>query len=139
MKISLMALVAGFCLVVGLPLAATAGPTPGGTNSDSDSVEDAFDNCSGLSNAAQKDIDHDGCGDLCDADYDQDGGSGLLDFGVVKSAFGSSSGQPLYDARADMDCDGSVGLLDFGFFKAEFGGAPGPSGLIPSLKNGGCP
>jgi len=139
MKISLMALVAGFCLVVGLPLAATAGPTPGGANSDGDSVENAFDNCSSLSNAAQKDLDHDGCGDLCDGDFDQDGGAGLLDFGVFKSAFGKSSGAPGYDARADMDCDGSVGLLDFGFFKAEFGGAPGPSGLIPSLKSGGCP
>ena len=133
------ALIAGFCLVVGLPLAATAGPTPGGANSDGDSVENAFDNCSSLSNAAQKDFDHDGCGDLCDADFDQDGGCGLLDFGIVKSSFGKSAGQPGYDARADMDCDGAVGLLDFGFLKAEFGTPPGPSGLAGSLKSGGCP
>ena len=45
MKIRLMALVAGFCLVVGLPLAATAGPTPGGTDTDGDDVPDGFDNC----------------------------------------------------------------------------------------------
>lgn len=134
MKISLMALVAGFGLVVGLPLAAMAGPTPGGANSDGDSVENAFDNCTNLSNAAQKDFDHDGCGDLCDGDFDQDGGSGLLDFGIFKATFGKSTGQPGYDARADMDCDGAVGLLDFGLFKAEFGGTAGPSGIPASHK-----
>jgi hypothetical protein len=116
-----------------------AGPTPGGANSDADSVENAFDNCSGLSNAAQKDLDHDGCGDVCDADFDQDGISGILDFGAFKASFGKTSGSPGYDARTDMDCDGTVGILDFGLFKAEFGGAPGPSGLIGSLKSGGCP
>jgi len=139
MKVGLMALVAGFCLVLGLPLAAMAGPTPGGTNSDPDSVEDAFDNCSSTDNGNQKDLDHDGCGDACDADFDQDGGAGLLDFGIFKSTFLKAEGTPGYDARADMDCDGAVGLLDFGLFKAEFLTPPGPSGLPAGAKSGGCP
>ena len=72
MKISLMAVVAGFCLVVGLPLAATAGPTPGGPSAaDGDGIEDFFDNCYLDSNADQKDVDHDGCGDVCDSDCEQ--------------------------------------------------------------------
>ena len=45
MKAGLIALTFGFFLVAGLPLAATAGPTPGGADGDGDTVEDAFDNC----------------------------------------------------------------------------------------------
>jgi hypothetical protein len=133
MKISLMALVAGFCLVVGLPLAATAGPTPGGPNTgDSDSVENAFDNCTAVDNGNQKDVDHDGCGDICDADYNNDGIVGSPDFGIFKATFGLTEGAPNYNPLADHNCDGVVGSPDFGVFKGQFGGVPGPSGL-------GCP
>ena len=66
MKAGLIALTFGFFLVVGLPLAATAGPTPGGADSDGDTVEDAFDNCTAIANPGQEDADHDGCGDVCD-------------------------------------------------------------------------
>jgi len=137
MKVSLMALVAGFCLVVGLPLAAMAGPTPGGANSDGDPIENAFDNCTGVSNANQKDFDHDGCGDACDGDMDpiQDGNSAASDFLIFKAAFGTSEGNPAYNARADMDCDGSVAATDFLLFKAEFGGSSGPSGISNAGRN----
>ena len=67
MKTGLLALTFGFFLVVGLPLLATAGPTPGGADSDGDTVEDAFDNCTSVANAGQEDADHDGCGDVCGA------------------------------------------------------------------------
>jgi hypothetical protein len=130
----LVALVAGFGLVVGLPLAAMAGPTPGGANSDSDTVADAFDNCSAKANQAQKDIDHDGCGDICDGDFNQDGGAGLTDFGIFSASFGKSTGQPGYNPVADMDCDGAVGVVDFGLFSAEFGTTAGPSGIPTSHK-----
>lgn len=140
MRIRWMALVAGFGLVVGLPLAATAGPTPGGADSDGDGVENAFDNCSSVSNIAQKDIDHDGCGDLCDGDFNQDGAGGVPDFAIFKASYGKISGQPGYDARADMNCDGAVGVPDYGIFKPFcFGKTPGPSGIPTSHKSGGCP
>jgi len=142
MKISLMALVAGFCLVVGLPLAAMAGPTPGGSDAgDSDGVENAFDNCSTDVNPDQKDIDHDGCGDVCDADFDQTNGIvGLSDFGIFSGAFGASTGQGNYNPLADMDCNGTVGLSDFGLFSAGFGGVAGPSGVNnPGRDAADCP
>jgi hypothetical protein len=138
MKISLMALVAGFGLVVGLPLAAMAGPTPGGANSDSDSVANAFDNCTSVANPEQKDLDHDGCGDLCDGDFNQDGATGVPDFGIFKASYGKGTGQPGYDARADLNCDGVVGVPDFGIFKAEYGGTPGPSSIPASHKYAYC-
>jgi len=129
MKVKLMALVAGFALAVGLPLAAMAGPTPGGADGDGDGVENAFDNCSTASNATQKDVDHDGCGDTCDGDFDQNGTAGGSDFGAMKLAFGSTTGQPNYNANADMDCNGAVGGSDFGLFKLEFNTTAGPSGI----------
>jgi hypothetical protein len=132
MKVRFTALLAGFCLVVGLPLAAMAGPTPGGPDSETptpDGVEDAFDNCTTRSNADQKDVDHDGCGDRCDGDYDQNGTAGITDFGIIKAAFGATTGQPAYNASADMDCNGAIGITDFGLFKAEFGTTAGPSGV----------
>ena len=46
------------------------GPNP---DTDEDGVEDPFDNCTLVSNAAQKDLDVDGCGDVCDGDFNNNG------------------------------------------------------------------
>jgi hypothetical protein len=143
MKIKLTALVAGFALAVGLPLAAMAGPLPNGTDTDGDGVEDQFDNCSSGTfgvNPTQKDVDHDGCGDSCDADFDQNGSSGLTDFGILKNSFQTSVGNPAYNASADMDCNGAVGLSDFGAFKNEFQTTAGPSGITNAGRDAtACP
>jgi hypothetical protein len=140
MKVKLMALLAGFCLVVGLPLAAMAGPTPGGADSDSDGVENAFDNCSTRPNSTQKDADHDGCGDICDADFDQNGGAGLSDYSILLASFGSTTGQPAYKAPVDMDCNGGIGLSDYSAFLSEFGTTAGPSGITnPGRSAVACP
>ncbi len=135
MKVKLMALAAGFCLVVGLPLAAMAGPTPGGADTDGDGVENAFDNCTNSANPSQKDVDHDGCGDTCDADFDQNGTAALADFGIFKLAYGSNAGQPAYNPAADMDCNGNIGISDFGLFKLEYGTTAGPSGITNAGRN----
>lgn len=128
MKISLMALIAGFCLVVGFPLAATAGPTPGGPNSDADSVENAFDNCVSAPNPEQKDFDHDGCGDVCDCDYNNDTVCNLSDFGIMASCFGhpTAPGDPLYNPAVDCNCDGVCNLTDFVCFSNGFLTTPCP-------------
>jgi hypothetical protein len=137
MKVRFTALLAGFGLVVGLPLAAMAGPTPGGADSDGDGVENAFDNCTnvGGAQADQKDVDHDGCGDRCDGDFDQNGTSGGSDFIILKQAFASSVGQPAYNPSADMDCNGVIGGSDFILFKGEFTTTAGPSGISNSGRN----
>jgi hypothetical protein len=125
--------------VVGLPLAATAGPTPGGASTaDGDGIEDFFDNCYLDPNPEQKDFDHDGCGDVCDSDANNDGTVGGGDFTAFKATFQKSEGQPGYNANFDSNCDGTVGGGDFTAFKGNFQLPSGPSGFPASQKAAGC-
>jgi hypothetical protein len=96
---------------------------------DGDGVGDPLDNCLAEGNPDQRDTNQDGYGNLCDADFDDDGGVGLADFATFKLSFGQSLGSPAYDPDADFDGDGAVGLFDFGVFRSLFGAPPGPSGL----------
>jgi len=164
MKISLMALVVGFCLVAGLPLTATAGPTPGGpVGTDGDGLEDYFDNCYKIANPDQKDTDHDGCGNACDCDFNNDGVcSGLDTSAIIASLFhpvgGPGTPDPLFNPDTDMNCDGVTSLADFSSFipgfllpmsdKSGFPGTTGPPGVEsqrcawcggPYFGPGGCP
>ena len=61
---------------------------------------------------------------LCAADFNGDLDVDLGDFGFFASAFGSSTGDDTYDARADFNNDGDVDLGDFGGFGLEFGNTP---------------
>lgn len=135
MRLSLMAVVAGFGLVMGLPLAATAGPTPGGTNSDADSIEDFFDNCYLVANPDQKDVDHDGCGNVCDSDSDNNGVVNSSDFLAFKATYLKSEGQPGYNAAFDATCEGVINSSDFLIFKANYLKVTGPSGFPASQRN----
>jgi hypothetical protein len=160
MKVSSMALSFGFFLVVGLPLAASAGPLPGGADGDGDTVEDAFDNCTLVGNADQADADHDGCGDVCDPttccdnsglgpDLVPDGAVGIVDFQVLVSQLGtvcSTAGDPLCAADCaspgPVECvlDLAVGIADFQAQVAQTGNVNGPSGITnPSRDPLECP
>jgi hypothetical protein len=136
MKISLMAVVAGFCLVVGLPLAAMAGPTPGGPSAaDGDGIEDFFDNCYLDANADQKDIDHDGCGDPCDSDSNNDGLVNAQDLNAFKATYLKAQGNPGYNSAFDATCDGIVNATDLNVFKGNYLQAAGPSGFPAAQRN----
>ena len=107
-----------------------AGPPP---DFDNDGIWDAIDNCSEASNTGQEDTDGDSCGNLCDADYDNTGLVGFLDFTAFSAAFAS------FDTEKDHTppIAGPVGFLDFTFFSAAFGSTPGPSGTTAGTT--ACP
>ena len=54
-------------------------------------------------------------------DFDGDGHIGLADFVDFAAAYGSSTGDPDYDAIGDFDDDGEIGLADFVEFAAVYG------------------
>lgn len=97
---------------------------------DGDGVANAVDNCYEVANPSQLDADGDGCGNLCDADFDQDGVEGGSDFNTFRLCFGQSvpGTGPTDDptcAESDLDGDGIVGGPDFNRFRLAFGSPPG--------------
>ena len=105
---------------------------------DGDGVDDAADNCLDIANAAPLDCDsdHDGYGNVCDSDFDQNYVSNSGDYGNwFVPAFKGGIRSP-WPQGQDMDCNGTVNSNDFGnYFVPKFNGlsaggiSPGPSGL----------
>lgn len=56
-----------------------------------------------------------------DVDYDGDGVIGVNDFLLFIARFGTSQGDPNYEAKYDLDGDGQVGVSDFLVFVGFFG------------------
>jgi len=139
MKVSLFAMAFGFFLAVGFPLAASAGPLPGGADTDGDTVEDAFDNCSADSNSNQDDADHDGCGDACDdllCDLTGDGKQTSPDFVVLSLDFGCTAG--VGNCPGDCTGDGKTTSPDFVNLSLDFGNQNGPSGITNPSRDASC-
>lgn len=138
MKMSLFASMVAVLLWVAAPNPSFAGSLLG--NSDADTHDDIVDNCRDAANETQIDTDLDGCGNACDADYNNDGIVGGPDFFRLKACFGlsvtaTSSLGPC--ASRDNTGDGIVGGPDFFVMKAQFGLKPGIS-LSPLRKPALC-
>ena len=105
-------------------------------DSDGDGVDDPFDTCP-VHPDGQLDADGDGYGNVCDADFDQDGVAAASDFLALISRMGQDCSHPAYDPAYDLDapascatgCDPAacvVGGSDFVRLLALFGREPGP-------------
>ena len=107
------------------------GPEP---DFDADGVVDRLDNCSEAANPAQDDTDGDDCGNLCDADYDNNGIVGFSDWGAFSHNFGTTN--ELYKHVEPIPGE-IVSFADFGFYSQNFGKVPGPSGTTAGTT--ACP
>ena len=61
-------------------------------DSGGDGVRDFVDNCIFAMSPDQRDTDLDGFGNLCDPDFNNDGGVNFVDLGIFKSLFGQTPG-----------------------------------------------
>jgi len=101
------------------------------TDADGDGFANGVDNCIDVANPSQLDVDGDGCGNLCDADFDQNGLAGGSDFNTFRLCFsqgvpGSGPAEDPTCAESDMDGNGVVGGEDFARFRLQLGSPPGP-------------
>ncbi|MES2153764.1 MAG: thrombospondin type 3 repeat-containing protein [bacterium] len=109
---------------VGLGLATTFPPSQGGADADADGVANNADNCPGVANASQGDMDRDGIGDVCDSDMDGDGIANTSDNCTV-----------VYNSdQTDADADG-VGDACEGPGDTDGDGIANSSDNCPSAAN----
>lgn len=123
---------------VGDPLMPAPSSAAAPDDRDGDGVPDASDNCVRIPNAAQRDSNGDGYGNLCDADVNGDG--------VVDTSWGAVSPPDArgdYEAVAitarsgggdpdhDLDGDGDVDATDLTLVQLQLFHPPGPSGVAP--------
>lgn len=97
----------------------------GCNDADFDGVFDTRDNCTLVANAAQCDTNHDGFGNHCDADLNNDGIVDRTDRNLLTAALGATGPND-----ADLNCDGIVNTVDLDRLRAALGKPPGPSGIV---------
>jgi len=75
-------------------------------DADGDGIADTADNCPNTANADQADFDHDGIGDVCDPDDDNDGDPDATDCAPMNAAINHTAAE-VCDG-IDNNCDGRV-------------------------------
>jgi hypothetical protein len=98
--------------------------TPSFADADMDTVPDNIDNCVNVVNPDQRDTNHDGFGNACDADLNNDKVVNFSDLAEMKARFYTSN------PDADLNGDGMVNFEDLAILKKYMFMAPGPSGLV---------
>lgn len=94
-------------------------------DADADQVADFIDNCVMVANSDQRDTDADGIGNMCDADFDNNGIVDEKDTSQFAKRFGSD------DPDADFNGDGTVDKSDREIFEELlFLEQPGPSNTV---------
>ncbi len=127
---AMIALASAALLTMVLAFGSVAGTGPCATDADSDGVcdSDGSDNCLGTSNAAQRDDDEDGYGNICDADVDQNCVAGGSDVSAAFANLGQAAPwTPKQTGAFDVDENGTVGGSDVSSIFGQLGQAPGPS------------
>jgi hypothetical protein len=94
-------------------------------DTDGDGVADNMDNCTLVPNPGQRDSDGDNYGNLCDADFNNDGFVNAVDLSYFKSKYRTT------DPDADLNSSGFVDASDLAIMKSLYRKPPGPSGLVP--------
>jgi hypothetical protein len=138
-RLTICALGMGLMFSLGVPLGAIAGPTPGGADTDGDGVANAFDNCTTIANGNQADVDHDGCGNVCDillCDVNKDGIQNITDFNLWLACFNQPAS---CNPGADCNNHGIINIGDFNIWLPQFNVSNGPSGIPASHKSPNCP
>jgi hypothetical protein len=129
MRLTIFAAMFAF-LLWGAP--AFAGSNP---DFDGDGVGDVLDNCSEKINAAQDDTDDDFCGNYCDADYNQTGGTNVFDLNMFRGAY---LGHDELFCHVGTIPGCTVNVFDLNFFRGVYLTVPpGPSGSTPGTV--ACP
>lgn len=94
---------------------------------DKDGVADLIDNCVGIHNPLQQDIDVDGFGNRCDADLNNDNITDEHDLELFFTAMENR------DLNADFNSDGVVNNVDLSILEQNLNKSPGPSNITPNL------
>jgi hypothetical protein len=117
---------------VGDPLMQVARPFAPVADGDGDGVPDRRDVCREQPDPGQRDADHDGLGDVCDGDFDQNGVVGTTDIALFGSALRSGKRLP----GADLDGDGTVDGRDASLLNLGIHLPPGPGlgGLLDAER-----
>ena len=94
-------------------------------DSDGDGIVDGLDNCITTPNPSQRDADHDGYGNTCDADLNNSGTVTTSDYLIMRSRLNTT------DPAADLNDSGRVTSADYMILRGRLNTVPGPSGLTP--------